>query len=331
MSDVTVIIPVWNRRELLPEVIGGLRRQTHAAAEILVIDNGSEDGSAELAEELGARVIRIASNTGFSYAVNRGIEASRTEWLCILNNDVQPAPDWLEQLVAATQDPQIWFATGKILSASRPDRIDGTYDAICRGACPWRVGYGRMDGPVFSQRRPIWFASATAALYRAELFRRIGLLDERFESYLEDVDLGLRCALNNYGGVYVPEAVAYHEGSATLGRWHSEVVRRTARNQLMLIAKHYPRPLVARYAWSIVVAQGLWGLVALRHGAGWPFLRGKSAGLRSFKTIRGETVHPQKLATILDQGEREIREVQQRTGFDLYWRLYFLFTAGGAN
>src|SRR5262249_38839758 len=136
------------------------------------------------------------------------------------------------------------------------------------------------DSAEFSLRRRIWFPPGTAALFRAELFRRIGTFDERFESYLEDVDLGVRCAVAGLGGWYVPEAIAWHRGSASLGRWHPDTVRRISRNQVFLVAKHYPIGLFFRFFWPILIGQGLWGLVALQHGAGWPWLRGKFAGLR---------------------------------------------------
>jgi GT2 family glycosyltransferase len=197
------------------------------------------------------------------------------------------------------------------------------------------VGHARPDGPPFRAARAIWSAPFTAALFRAELFEKIGLLDERFESYLEDVDFGLRCALAGCAGWYVPDAVAWHEGSATLGRWHPETTRRIARNQVFLIAKYYSGRMIARYAWPILVAQGLWGMVALRHGRGWAWLCGKVEGLRRWRELRGPlpdgrgSVHGG--SEVLCEGEREIRRVQRESGRDLYWTLYLLLTAGGAK
>src|SRR4029079_13571208 len=131
---------------------------------------------------------------------------------------------------------------------------------ISRAACALRVGQGRADSPEFSRPRSIAIAPATAVLFRAELFRRVGLFDTDFESYLEDVDFGLRCAIQGLAGVYVPEAVATHQGSASLGPWSPEMVRLIARNQLLLVAKH---GLWRRYWWPILIGQSLWGLLAL--------------------------------------------------------------------
>ena len=334
-EDVSIIVPVWNGRAMVERLVGCLRAQTYPIAEILVVDNGSVDGTPEAAEALGARVVRMGSNTGFSRAVNRGIQECATAWLAIVNSDVEPMPDWLERLVEAVRAPGVWFAAGKILSASRREVIDGTYDALCRGGCAWRVGHGRPDGPEFSVARRIWFASGTASLFRAELFRHVGMLDDGFESYLEDVEFGLRCACLDYPGRYVPEAIAFHVGSASLGPWHSATVRRISRNQVLLVAKYYPAGLLFRLGWPILVAQTLWGLVALRHGAFWAFLRGKLDGLLRFRTAgRGASripVESKRLRRILRESEQEIRCVQRRTGFDWYWRVYFVLTSDGAD
>ncbi len=324
-GGVTVIVPNWNRRDLLASLLEGLRRQSSPVAEILVVDNGSSDGSVEMAERSGARVLAMGRNAGFSAAVNRGIRECRSGWLAVVNNDVAPAPDWLERLLEAAQRPRVWFATGKLLSQSRRDTLDGTFDALSRGGCAWRAGHNRPDAPLWNRLRGIRFAPFTATLFRAALFERAGLLDERFESYLEDVDFCLRCARLGLWGLYVPAAVATHAGSATLGPWHRETVRLISRNQLLLVAKHYPGRWLARCAWPILVGQMLWGLVALRHGRGLAFLRGKLEGLRRFRTMR-DPMPVEVVATILQRSEAEIFALQRRVGFDLYWRLYFLLT-----
>jgi GT2 family glycosyltransferase len=326
-GEFTVIVPVWNRRELLERLLCGLRTQTCAAAEVLVVDDGSQDGSAELAEGMGARVVRMPSHGGFAKAVNCGIRESHTPLVAIVNNDVDLAPDWLEKLSAGLGGAA-WFATGKILRSDDPARIDATYDALCRGGTAWRVGHGGLDGPMFREPREIRSAPFTAALFRAALFDKIGPLDERFESYLEDVDFGLRCALAGCTGRYVPDAVCRHAGSATLGRWHPETTRRIARNQIFLIAKHYPDRLLLHCAWPVIVAQGLWGLVALRHGRGWSWLRGMEEGARRCTEFHATAVPGASpgLAQILQDGEREIRLAQRKSKRDWYWTWYFLLT-----
>jgi len=159
----------------------------------------------------------------------------------------------------------------------------------------------------------------------------VGRLDETFESYLEDVDFGLRCAARGLWGSYEPRAVATHLGSATLGAWHADTVRRMARNQVFLVAKHYPFRECVRFVWPIGVAQTLWGGLALRHGRGFAFLRGKIEGLARFRAVRRRAAagdgFAEGLSKVLRESEREILSLQRRAGFDLYWRLYFALTS----
>ena len=321
---VAIVIPNWNGSARLATLLQCLSKQSHPIQQLIVADNGSTDDSGAVAKRAGAHVLELGRNTGFSHAVNCGIRSAQADWIAVLNNDVSLHVDWLAHLMAKGQHDNVWFATGKLLDARRQDLIDGAFDAICRGASAWRCGHGRSDSTVWNQARRIFFPPLTAALIRAELFERVGLLDEQFESYLEDVDFGIRCAAGGFTGLYVPEAVAYHEGGASLGRWHPDTVRRIARNQLLLVAKHYPRGWVLRYGWPVLVAQGLWGLTALRHGAFLAYMRGKMEGLACFRESRGTACD--NFSTIIQQSESDIRELQHLTGFDLYWRLYFALT-----
>lgn len=328
---ISAVVPVWNGRELLARLLDTVEAQTVAAAELIVIDNGSEDGAPALAESRGARVIPMGRNAGFAAAVNRGIEAASSEWIAVLNSDVELAPDYFERCceaaARAASTPPAWFATGRILDARRNGMIDGTFDAVCRGATAWRVGSGRADGPLFSKPRRISSPPWTAALFRAAVFREVGLLETRFESYLEDVDFGLRCAARGISGVYAPEAVAWHRGSATLGKWHPETVRRIARNQVLLAARHFP----AQLWWHILVAQSLWGAVAARHGAALPWARGVAQGVRAYSDARvGYSAAPELLSQ-LRENERTIYDMQAATSFDTYWKLYRLLTPGEAK
>lgn len=316
----TAVIPTWNRRDLLLNLFESLAAQTRRFDEIIVVDNGSADDSAELAERAGAKVLRLGCNMGFAAAVNRGIEAADTDWVAILNNDVTFEPDWLEKLLAADEDA--WFATGKILQAADHTRVDGAFDEISRGACANRCGSGKSDGPAWNQPRRIRFAPMTAALFRRQLFRDLGGLDESFGSYMEDVEFGLRCALAGREGLYVPSAVAYHRGSATLGGWSKDTVWHIARNQVLLAAKHFQ----GQPRWPIMVGQLLWGLVALRHGCGAAYLRGKLAGIRlagRMDRLSTNEYTSKDLARVLEASEASILALARETGCSSYWRAYF--------
>jgi GT2 family glycosyltransferase len=318
--SVAAVIPHWNRRDLLEAQLPQLAAQRRRFDEVLVVDNGSRDGSAEAAERLGARVIRLDRNHGFAAAVNRGLMATRADWVAILNNDVRLTEPWLETLLAAAESANAWFAVGKMLSGKGPSLLDGAWMAISRGACPWQCGAGLPDGPEWNRARRIRMAPMTAFLARRRLFDEIGYLDEQFESYLEDADFALRCALAGLGGWYEPRAVAYHLGSATWGQWHSDAVRLQARNQVLLAAKHFG----GQSRWPILAGQLLWGLVALRRGRVWAYLKGKLAGLRIARQMRaGRSPQAGALAELLRESEQEILAIQRKAGFDRYWEAYF--------
>jgi GT2 family glycosyltransferase len=312
--SISVIVPVWNGRELLARLLDSLDAQTMPPAEILAIDNGSSDGAPEMTRSRGARVIPMGRNMGFAAAVNRGVAEAKGDWLAVLNSDVELAPDYFEKLSASGA----LFATGKILSPS--GLLDGAFDLTVRGGVTWRAGSGMPDAPPFDAPRDIASPPFTAVLFRPEVFRRVGGLDERFESYLEDADFGLRCAARGIAGRYVPEARAIHVGSAAMGRWHPQVVRLISRNQLFLAARHCR----ARDTWRVIVAQALWGGVALRHGRGLAWLGGKWDGLRRFAALRRELplTNPDVLGQFLQDNERLIRQ----TNSEFYWRMYFMLT-----
>jgi GT2 family glycosyltransferase len=324
-TRVTAVIPHWNRRDLLETLFTSLTAQTKPFDQIIVADNGSADGSIELALDYGAQVLRLGRNLGFAAAINRGITACDTPWVAVLNNDVTLSPDWLQILTNVAEQENASFASGKLLRTADPSTLDGAFDEISRGACACRCGAGKTDAPMWNQPRTIRFAPMTAALFRRDLFRAIGPLDESFGSYLEDIDFGLRCALAGRSGVYVPTAVGYHRGSSTLGTWNSDTVWRIARNQVLLTAKYFhgePR-------WPILVGQLLWGLVALRHGSGWAYLRGKIAGLWVTRNLpidhRWNSPQAERLRDILEASEKEILELERQSGFSWYWRTYFWF------
>lgn len=323
MGRISAVIPTWNRSHLLATVLGDLAAQTRPPEEVIVVDNGSEDDSAKVAKAHGAEVIRLDKNLGFARAVNAGIRRATGDWILILNNDLVLPQSWLEQLCGAAQREGAAFAAGKLLSYHNPDLIDGSWDLLSRGAHAWRCGFGRPDGPKWSVRRSIDFAPMTAALFHRRVFDTVGLLDERFEAYYEDVEFGLRCALAGLRGVYEPAAVARHMGKATMGKSSARVLFLTARNQMFVIAKHFPASTVAHWFWPIVVGQALSLLGAARAGSPIAAMRGLLEGLWRASEVRLRAADGDTLRRILSRSESEIRELQSELGFDAYWRLYF--------
>ena len=286
---VSIIVPHRNRCVLLERLldsIQGLNLAPDIEVEILVVDNGSMDGSIEMASGRGARVLPLGRNVGVSRALNRGIEATRGEYIALINNDVELEPNWLRDLLTQLRDTKHWFATGKMLVRDDPRRIDGAGDAICRGGAAWRLGHGKLDGPTFAVSRRTYFPAATATVFRRGFFDRVGLFEESFFAYLEDVDLGFRAALADLPGVYVPEAVAYHRGGGTTGVWSPQMVEWLTCHQLLLLAKFYPWRLFVRFGCAILAAQLLWAALAISRGRLGGWARGLVQGLWRFASFR---------------------------------------------
>lgn len=329
MATVSAIIPTWNRADLLQAVLKNLARQTRPPEQVIVVDNGSCDDTPQVIEEFAVESIVFPENRGFAVAVNEGIRQAKGDWLLIVNNDVVLEPEWLQRLLDTAEQEHAPFAAGKLLRPDGPGVVDGSWDLVSRAACAWRCGYGRPDGEVWSTPRRIFFAPMTAALFHRSVFERVGLLDERFESYYEDVDFGVRCMLAGIEGVYDPRAVALHKSKTTFGKNDYRVMFLSARNQVFLLAKHYPKETLRRFAWPILVGQILAVIAAGRHGHFVTALRGKWQGLRRWREIRrGTEPASGAVEKAFARSEGEIRRLQIEIGFDPYWRLYFQLVRG---
>jgi GT2 family glycosyltransferase len=326
MPTVSALIPTWNRRPLVEALLGQLAAQTCPLTHVLVVDNGSTDGTADAGRALGAEVLALETNLGFAPAVNAGLARISSDYILIINNDVEIPPDWLQHLMAALEsNPWAWFAAGRLLQPSS-DTLDSTFDLLSRSGCAWKAAHGCAASALPDTPRRVRMVPFTAALFRRELFTRLGPLDTRFQSYLEDVDFGIRSALAGFEGLYVPQATGRHQGSATLGVWHPDTVRRLARNQVLLVAKHFPRNWPLAYGWPVLVGQLLWGIVAARHGGLRAYLQGKLEGMRLWPAVRLESTDSERFGEFVVQSEQQIRDLQSRIGSDRYWRVYFALT-----
>ncbi len=325
MATVSAIIPTWNRADLLRSILTNLRAQTRPPDQIIVVDNGSTDTTQLVAREFPVDLIAFSENRGFAVAVNEGIGRAAGNWILIVNNDVVLEPSWIERLLESAEQENASFAVGKLLRPNNRDLIDGTWDLVSRAAYAWRCGFEKRDGAVWSTKRHIAFAPMTAALFRRCVFDRIGLLETRFESYYEDVEFGVRCALAGLKGVYDPAAVALHMSKTTLGKNRARVMFLTARNQVLILAKYYATKTLLRFAWPIFVGQILALVAAARQGCFLAAVRGKWEGLRRWSSFRQHpSVHSiREIEMVFSESEREIHHLQRQVGFNPYWRLYF--------
>lgn len=276
-TPATVVIPNWNGLRWLDGVLGSLEAQTLAPAEILIVDNGSSDGSREhLAERWPAmRVLALDRNHGFAVAANRGIAESSTPYVALVNTDIELAPDWLDGAVRALDaHPEAASIATKMVDLEDPGRLYDTGDVLRRdGACEQRGRFRRDEGR-WDEPGEVWAACAGAALYRRAAVDAAGGFDERLFSYLEDVDLGLRLRLDGWTCRYEP-VVARHASEGSSGALRRPVEGWVERNTLLLVAKHFP----ARWLPFVAYRQAGWAWHALRDGSLGAHLSGAAAAL----------------------------------------------------
>jgi GT2 family glycosyltransferase len=321
VKTVTIAIPSLHRPDLTARCIEFIQRQTLPADEwdVVVIENEAQPGSI-LADPLppNTRRIELSANEGTTGSLE---------------------PDCLERLVGALDaDPKLGFATGKLLRATQRTHFDGAGDAMLLGGAAYRLGHFDRDDGQYDRPASILSGCGAAVLYRREIFELGGPLDEDFLAYLEDVDLALRAQLLGYTGLYLPDAVAYHIGSATLGDvLRPKIVEYLTRNQIYLIAKDYPRAVFRRLLPRIAVYQALWLIYAIRNCAFSAWLRGWWAGLRGWGMMRRKQsdltarrrITDAEFLVRLRESERQIYDWQhsqapdERSGLlKIYFRLF---------
>lgn len=275
---VTVVIANWNGRSWLSHCLPTLAQQTFADFEVIVVDNGSNDDSIPwLATHWPTvRLIPLKRNVGFAAANNLGIRAARGQFIVTLNNDTLADPDWLAQMVTAVSAPDIGMVAAKILVWHDPNKLDSTGIEIDAAGMAWNRGDGRPAHTPFPAE--VFGPNAAAALYRREMLAQIGLFDEDFFAYYEDVDLAWRARRAGWRCVYTAEAQIRHWHSATGGQNKPLKAYLLGRNRVWCLLKNYPWPDLAWRAPLLLLYDGLTGTIqALRQGSSAP-LNGRCQG-----------------------------------------------------
>ena len=256
-----VVVPAYNGERWLDACLDSLAAQSLRPSEVVVVDNGSADGSAALAEaRQDVRVLRLGRNLGFAAAANRGIEAVAAEAVALVNTDVVLAPDWLERVSAALRTaPDVGAVACKMVDLEDPGVLYDAGDVLRRdGVCEQRGRFERDDGR-FDEPGEVFAACAGAALYRRGAVLDVGGFDERLFLYLEDVDLGLRLRLAGWRCRYEP-VVARHAGEGSAPPGGRTAWTWVERNTLLLAAKAFP----VRWAPQVLYRQAGWAWHALR-------------------------------------------------------------------
>lgn len=280
MSDKTaIVIPNWNGQDHIRKCLDSLK---NVKAKIIVVDNGSEDGSVEIIKNNYPEVelIGLAQNRGFSGGVNVGIKKSLDcEFIALLNNDAVVEPDWLNHLIKKAKDhPKVGIITSKILRSDKK-HLDSTGDFYSIWGLPFPRGRNEKDEGQYDNKTEVFGASGGASLYRVKMLKEIGLFDEDFFAYFEDVDLSFRAQLAGWRILYEPKAVVYHHVGGTseklgnFSRYHS------IKNFILLFNKNMPGKLAFKYGLLFDLQYFRWLLTSALRGHLWTFIKASLVAL----------------------------------------------------
>lgn len=243
MCKVSVIIPNYNGKKYLKDCLDAMENQSFHDFEVLLIDNGSTDGSQEYVRTSypWVKLISLKENTGFCGAVNQGIRNSRSPYVILLNNDTIAENKFIEELIKEIESkPKAFSCQAKLLEMKHPDKIDDGGNYYCALGWAFADGKGKKESS-YNREKQIFAACAGAAVYRRELLKKTGLFDEEHFAYLEDMDIGYRGRLLGYENWFCPKARVLHVGSGTTGsRYNLFKVRYSSRNNIYLIYKNMP-------------------------------------------------------------------------------------------
>ncbi len=297
---ISVVIPNYNGRRYLEGCLSSLSDQTFKNFETILVDNGSSDGSAEYAKTSfpEVRIVENENNLGFAGGVNSGIRSSRGEFILTLNNDTIADRNLLRCLAEAMgSDEGVGMVAPKMLFSD--GRINSAGICISRSGAAWDRGMGEEDRGQYDRAREIFGPSAGAALYRRAMLDEIGLFDEDFFIYMEDVDLAFRGQLAGWRCIYVPEARVRHFHGGTAGFGSDLSVYYGNRNIIWYPVKDFPaRLLVTSLPWIAGRNLAVIPYYALR-GQGRTALRAKVDGLRG-------------LPLMLEKRRKVVRKVSER-------------------
>lgn len=241
--EVSVVIPNFNGIAFLDSVLASLEGQTLNNFEVILVDNGSTDGSCSFvtANYPWVHLIELSENFGFCGAVNAGIRAAKAPYVLLLNNDTEVKEDFVEEMLAAIRRHKNAFSCGaRMVQYHDRDKLDDVGNYYC--ALGWSFARGRgKDIHAYETEDRIFSACAGAAIYRKKILEKIGYFDEEHFAYLEDTDISYRARIYGYENWYAPKAIVYHVGSGTSGsRYNQFKTRYSSRNNIYLIYKNMP-------------------------------------------------------------------------------------------
>ncbi|MGN0167180.1 MAG: glycosyltransferase family 2 protein [Acetatifactor sp.] len=293
MEKVTIVIPNYNGIKFLKDCLDALCAQEPGTPEysVLVVDNGSTDGSLELLREQfpQVRVEELSENTGFCHAVNVGIRLADTPYVILLNNDTKVKTKFIKSLCEAIEQREDAFSvSAKMLMWDKPELLDAAGDRYC--VLGWAYGRGKgKPAKQYSASCRVFSACGGAAIYRKSVFEEIGYFDEAHFAYLEDVDIGYRANIFGYRNYYEPAAEVIHYGSASSGSRYNEFKTvHAAANNIYVVGKNMP---LLQWIWNLpflFIGFFVKFLFFCKKGMGGLYLKGIGDGFRKLFSAGGK-------------------------------------------
>ncbi len=240
--DIAVVIVNYEGEALLPSCLGALASQTRPPAEIVVADNGSTDGSLPLlaARHPNVRALALGHNHGFAGGANRGVAATTAPWVCVLNSDAEPEPDWLARLADTPAGPRVW-SLGSVLVSASSGRVESAGDQYAPEGFAYKLLRDRPLDALPTEPYAVFAAPGAAPVFRRDVFDALGGYEERFFLYYEDVDLAFRAVLAGFHALLVPSARVVHRlGATTRSRARARFY--VARNSVWCAVRCLPEP-----------------------------------------------------------------------------------------
>lgn len=285
---ISVVIPNYNGKTFLKELIPSILNQECILLNIIIVDNASQDESVAYIEENypEVTVIQNNENLGFSAAVNAGIKSSKSEYVFLVNNDVELYPNCVFKLFECIKkDEKIFAISSKMIQYHDREKIDDAGDEYTLLGWTKRVGYNKSSDK-YLKSREIFSACAGAALYRKNILEEVGYFDENFFAYLEDVDISYRARIQGYNVQYCPQSIVYHVGSGSSGSRYNEFkIKLAARNNIYVPYKNMPWPQLLINSPFLILGYLIKYLFFLKKSQGSIYLHGLKEGLQTLDKI----------------------------------------------
>ena len=282
-QSIYVVIPNWNGEDFLADCLEPLLKQTHKC-NIVVVENGSTDGSDQILARYGDKitVLKQPKNLGFDGGVNVGIKYAmrkKADHIALLNNDAIVQKDWREKLSSVLDsNGSVGIVTSKILHFDE-DRLDSTGDFYTIYGLPYPRGRNEIDHGQYDDKLEIFGASGGASMYRVAMFREIGIFDEDFFAYYEDVEISFRAQLHGWAVRYQPKAEVRHHINGTSSKISGFATYHSAKNFWFTYVKNMPALLFWKYLPLACYWYCRMFAARLVKGGFWPFFKGWIAGI----------------------------------------------------